>query len=197
MWVCLHRHRGLWPCRSPANKAKLHQKPFATTASPCPWNKEQAPARLPRPQALVWVSAVLPWCWSTASRFTLSFSVAKLYSLRRVASSRFAGASVPPLQQGRERRRRGTVVPSRAQHLHGILSRCTAHRALHLRPCLPRVRAWKLSPCRDKHHRLSKPSTTPERSGGGKEEKTPPFQWLWLVFSHVYLLGTVMVCFHL
>lgn len=86
MWTCLHRHQGLWPCRSLANKAKLHQKPFATAALPCPWNKEPAPARLPRPQALVWVSAELPWCWSTASRFTLSFSVVKLYSLRCVAS---------------------------------------------------------------------------------------------------------------
>lgn len=44
---------------SPANRAMLHQKPFATASWLCPFDDELPLIRLPSPRALVWNSATL------------------------------------------------------------------------------------------------------------------------------------------
>lgn len=186
----------LWPRCSPANKVKWHQKLFATTAWLSPWDNSWLLQGFPDHRHCTEHSATLLGinsCQVHSESLGRAGLPAACWFLTLCGSLSARAAA------GRERSRRTAAAPSRTQLLDNILSRCTAHPALWIKPSPPMSdQGWGMQglPMIDK--RLPpEASVTPERSVERKEEKTLPLWWLWLnsfsIFIYLALLWYVTI----
>ena len=158
----------MWPCHTPANKIASEATCHHGVALPevRSWLLQGLLEHGHRFEH----SATL--MLTTASRVTPRLSVAKRYPLLHTASSHFAAGSVPPRQEGDHGSQPGSMLTRHPAQVYGSLSPLDGTTSLHIWPGLKHGKSLH----GEKHHLQSKPSMAPERSQGGKEEKTPPFR---------------------
>lgn len=182
------------PRCSPANKVKWHQKLFVTTAWLSPWGNSRLLQGLPDHRH-----------WPEHSATLLGMNSCQTHSQAPGRASLPAACwflslcGSPSATAGRERSRRTAAAPSRT-HLDDILSRCTAHPALWIKPSPPMSAQGQGMQSLSMHRQTSairslcNPRKECRKKGG---ENTPTLVTSIKLFFHFYLLGTVMVCYHL
>lgn len=157
--------------------------------------QQLAPARLSRPQALTWAYCYPPRDQQLPDSHESPGEAGLPAACWFPTFCRSLSAPWPGREGG------GTAAASsRAQHLHDILSRCTAHPALSVKPSPPvSAQGWGRQSLSMHRQMFAIRSLWNPRKEWGKKggENTPTLVTSIKFFFHFYLLGTVKVCFHL